>query len=217
MDSKRITKTLAAALLLGATTAYADIIFTPNPGSNTGTDNVVFNACSGIELGPALIVQGCLNTDNSIIVDFQGIENLVVNGGQARIESQDGAFDNLTTYIDPLATSAFTSLIFNINTTLGDTGTITINVQPIGEALVSQSFAIAQGQNFFRIDAINGELIQSVNFLSTGLGIQSVSFDDVRQVRIGGVSALPEPGVLGLVGMVLGAIGLTTRRRERRH
>jgi len=213
MNSKRVGMALAAGLLLGATTTYADIIFTPNPGSNTGTDNVVFNPCSGIATGPALIVQGCLNTNNAIIVDFQGIENLVVNGGQARIEAQDGSFDNLTTYLDPLATSAFTALIFNINTTLGDSGTITINVQPIGEALVSQSFSIAQGQNFFRIDAINGELIQTVNFLSTGLGIESVSFDDVRQVRIGGI--LPEPGVLGLVGMVLGAIGLTARRRRR--
>lgn len=209
------TLAVAAALAIVATGASADIIFTPSPGSNTGTDNVVFNSCSGIITGPALMVQGCLNSSTSTIVDFTGTENLVVNGGQARIEAQDGSFNSLTTNLDPLATSAFTSLIFNINTALGDSGTITINVQPIAEALVSQSFAVANGQNFFRIDAINGELIQFVNFLSTGIGMESVSFDDVRQVRIGGVATpLPEPGVLGLLGMVLGVVGLTARRRH---
>ena len=68
------------------------IFDTGNPG-NTGTDNVVFTPCSGKVNGPALLVSGCLNTDNSIFVDFWDAgENLVVNGGQARIEAEDGAF-----------------------------------------------------------------------------------------------------------------------------
>lgn len=220
MKRKLRSAAVAVALAVGTTAAWADIIFTQSPGSNTGTDNVVFNPCSGIATGPALTVQGCLQSDNSVIVDFTGVENLVVNGGQARIEAQDGSFNNLSIYLDPLATSAFTSVIFNINTEQGDSGQITINVQPIGEPLVSQQFTIGStGQNFFRIDAINNELIQSVNFLSTGIGMQSVAFDDVRQVRIGGVDdggggqGLPEPGSLLLLASVLGVVGVTARKR----
>ena len=68
--------------------------------SGGGTDNVIFNACSGANLGPALTVQGCLNTSHTTLVDFTSTENLVANGGQARVEAQDGAFDNVVITLD---------------------------------------------------------------------------------------------------------------------
>jgi hypothetical protein len=210
----------AAAFAFGANAAYANIIITPTPGSNVGTDNVLFiSPCVGINNGPALTVQGCLNTSHSTLVNFTSDENLVANGGAARIEAEVGTFNNLMINLNPLATSSFTALIFNINTAADDAGTITINVQPIGELLFSQTFTIANGQNFFRVDAIDDEHIQFVSFLSTGIGIDSVAFDDVRQVRIGGlggpnaVAAVPEPGTLWLVALALAALGSGARRR----
>jgi len=209
----------SVALACAASVAHADIIFTQSPGSNTGTDNVLFN-CSGLATGPALTVQGCLN-GSSAIINFTSDENLFANTGQARVFAQDGTFDSLMINLDPLATSSFTSLIFNINTEQGDSGTITIDVKPIGELLVSQSFSIANGQNFFRVDAVNGEAIQYVSFLSSGLGIESVQFDDVRQVRIGGVGSggntttatVPEPATLALLAIPIAFLGMRKRRR----
>lgn len=214
MKKKLLGAAVAAAFAAGG--ANAAVTITQAPGSNIGTDNVVFNPCSGIITGPALMVQGCLNNNNSVLVDFTGTENLVVNGGQARIEAEVGTFDNLTINLDPLATSAFTTLIFNINAEQGNPGQITILADVISAADVSQIFNIAQGQNFFHVDATGGDLIRSVNFQSTGLGVLSVAFDDVRQVRIGGpgIVTLPEPGALVLLGTVLGAIGMTARRKK---
>src|SRR5215213_5421999 len=110
-----------AALAFCANVVYADIIITATPGSSTGTDNVIFaSPCVGVNNGPALTVQGCLNSSHSTLVNFTSNENLVADGGQARIEAEVGTFNNLMINLHPLATSSFTALIFNINTAAGD-------------------------------------------------------------------------------------------------
>ena len=84
-------------------------------GGNTGTDNVVVNPCDNVNEGPALTVQGCLNTNHATNVNFTGTENLVANGGQARFEAADWyCFDAVTiNFADP--SLGFTKLIFNLN------------------------------------------------------------------------------------------------------
>lgn len=210
MNARPIALAITTALALGYGSANATIIITPGPGSGANTDNVVFNACSGNITGPALMVQGCLNTSHTTLVDFTGTENLVVNGGQARIEAQTGTFNALQINFDPLATSAFTALSFNIDA--ANTGTISITADAISGPDLTQSFVVGQaGQNFFHVDASGGTLLRSVSF--TGLSVQSVEFSDVQQVRIGPNFALPEPGALLLLATVLGAVGLTSRRQ----
>ena len=57
-------------------------------------------------------MQGCLNTEPCNSVNFTGTENLVANGGQARIEAATGTFDAFTiNFADP--SLGFTTLIFN--------------------------------------------------------------------------------------------------------
>src|SRR5262245_45009162 len=108
--------------MMFASGAGAGVVFgTGNPG-NAGTDNVIFNGCSGTT-STGTTVQGCMNTDHSIIVDFTGNETLQVNGGQARIESQDDSFNFLQIGLhDPAA--SFTKIILNI---------ITDNDDPTGQ------------------------------------------------------------------------------------
>ena len=210
MNATPIALAFATALALGYSAANATIVITAGPGSAANTDNVIFNACSGNITGPALMVQGCLNSSHTTLVDFTGTQNLVVNGGQARIEAQNGTFDFLQINFDPLATSAFTALSFNIDA--ANTGTVGITADAITGPDLTQSFTLGQaGQNFFHVDASGGTLLRSVSF--TGVSVLSVAFNDVQQVRIGPNFPLPEPGALLLLATVLGAFGLTSKRK----
>jgi hypothetical protein len=69
----------------------------------------------------------------------------------------------------------------------------------------------ANGENFFTVTAINGQLMTSVELT----GINGATFEDVRQVRIGGmVPAIPEPETYALMMAGLRAMGLVARRRK---
>ena len=107
---------LFAVWLLGtAPSAHADVILTPG-NSPGGTDNTIINVCTGNALGPALTVQGCLNTSHTTLIDVTSNEDLIANGGQARLEAADGTFGEiLLAFDDP--NLGFTKLVFNLNAT----------------------------------------------------------------------------------------------------
>src|SRR5262245_56687638 len=110
-----------AAMLLGSPLASAGIIVTP--GNIAGyTDNVLENACGPHITGPALTIQGCLNTSHTTLVNFTSDENITYpGGGQAEIVAVDGAFSFLKiAFDDPDFT--FAKLILNIDTVADPTG-----------------------------------------------------------------------------------------------
>ena len=119
---------IAFMILAVAQSAQAGLIISQGPGNFAGDDNVIFNVCSGTTSGPALNVQGCLNGDHSILVNFRSDEPLVVSGGQANIEADDGAFQFLEIGLfDP--DLVFSTLIVNIKTKGGKTGDITFSAE----------------------------------------------------------------------------------------
>jgi hypothetical protein len=71
------------------------------------------------------------------------------------------------------------------------------------------TYTLGPGQNFFSLLAVDGQLITDVKVLAPG------GFNDYKQPRVSEVQGvtLPEPSVLLLLGTVLGAIGITSRKR----
>ena len=198
--------TLAAAAVF----ANADLFIEAGPGNFEGDENILFNEPGLVGTGNP--VEGITN-QTGFIVDFLSDETLTTpSGGQARIEALDGAFDNMSIFLDNDPDAGYTSLILNINAL--DFGTVTFDIdQRVGSNLVATFDLDPNGENFFRIWSTNGQFIVNTTFTST------VDISDIRQVRIGGSTTeippeevVPEPGTIGVACC---ALGLAYMRRKK--
>jgi hypothetical protein len=201
---------VVAIISVVAGTAKADIVVIEGV-NNQGTDNVLLNPATNV-----LTVTGVVGQNNRIVnfTSTSGSHLLNANpSGQATVSGGTGnsPFTQLTFSL--ANNDTFTRAVFNINAAVAGTVTLTVTgINITGGTFIDTFDVNANGQNFFTVTAINGQLIQTIS-------LSGVAMQDVRQVRLGGGAieqTVPEPASMFLMGTGLLGAAAGFRKRFRK-
>lgn len=212
-------KTAFPVLFCLTSSVQAGILFEAKNDPQSNEENVLLNTGSS-----GTTIFGQTNVSDIQVSFTSSIDTLIApSNGQARVESTDGAVNDVTVSVPGYNFQDF------IGNPIRGSGTATITVianEPGGGTLSFPfSLTLGHGSNFFTVIAQDGESIASVTIDAPG------GFHDLRQPRISGlapddinphVGPVPEPAtftiVFGLATVVLGSrsrrLGSLLRRRQ---
>ena len=157
---------VAAITLASAASARADIIVMTGV-NNQGTDNVLLTDATDVA-----VVEGTVNSGlfgvNFTSSSGTGLLNADASG-QAVITPGTGndPFTSIRFFLDDNAT--FTRAVFNLNSATDGSVLIRVTGINIDGGVFQEIVEVdANGENFFTVDAINGQLMLSIELIAQG-------------------------------------------------
>src|SRR5215469_9471427 len=191
---------IAMTALVLVATANADAIFETGNHPQPNEENILQAGQTGTT------IDGFTNRSNTLVQFSSTTDTLIGTGGQSDIDAMDGLINNITITVPG---HTFLDLIFNpfkpasandlVVTVVTNTGPFTF------------TYGDTHGDNFLTMTTINGETISSVTIDSAS------GFQELKQPRISGISGvtiIPEPSSLLLLGSGMLGLGYLVRRKR---
>lgn len=197
----RLLGTALTTLILFAA-AHADIMFTPGKQISGNVQNVM------VKHGtiPGTSIMGATNiTGNTVL--FTSTDVLTGTGGQSGVSAMSGLIHDITITLPGFT---FSQILIN-PTGLAALGSLAVTATGSNGQVFNTTYGSSlHGNNFLTIAATGGEQIWSLTIDCTS------GFQQLGQVRVSGLMAVPEPATLGLLGTGLIVLAGLARRKLKR-